>query len=641
MAGASRHRGGSGEPRARRRRRRRPTPRPGPPADVRLALVGRRGRARARERAEAGAQVAAAARRSRSCSHPARRRCGARGRARAGRAAASDGDERAFAAPARVWTTILGDVVRRGDAAAARGDVEAARVAARPRVPRRRRASRAPRPTRRSRSTSSRRARSRRGGCRAVRRRPPGHVRRPPPRVPRGRARRRRARLRRPRAECGALAWLLGDPAPRVSRAARPRPRQRLDRLRRARGGRARGRGSRRRSGAAERALEGFRAAPLSEEQLRRAGQLERFLRLVPIEYGRGVKDGRVALDFEIQEAITFRDGAAGAFRDLEPVLLAATPPPREARRRARRGSATHSRPRGAATRSRTRTSVRATTDEALVARSCELPTAWKEAAKTADFDVIAATLDRLAGRGGGRRMEAGRAARLEAYGVFELGPGAAAPRARAGAVPARSRGTSGTAPGDDDGLVQLLKRKARGGEEIAATRAALDEALGRAPRSGSAAGRSRVSVVTNSAIIVFREGLEAVLILAALMASLVGGQRRFRRPLLVGVGFALVASVVTWVVAQTVLGSLRRLGREARGRRLARRDRRAAADPQLVLPPRLLAGEPAGPPPPQETRPRRAGVGIFCRAGRSGSCRWASRASTARASRPCSSCRR
>jgi high-affinity iron transporter len=76
--------------------------------------------------------------------------------------------------------------------------------------------------------------------------------------------------------------------------------------------------------GAAERALEGFRAAPLSEEeQLRRAGQMERFLKLVPIEYGRGVKDGKVALDFEIQEAITFRDGAAGALADLVCILLA------------------------------------------------------------------------------------------------------------------------------------------------------------------------------------------------------------------------------------------------------------------------------------------------------------------------------
>ena len=74
-----------------------------------------------------------------------------------------------------------------------------------------------------------------------------------------------------------------------------------------------------------DRALAGFRAAPLSGAELaRRAGQLERFLQLVPIEYGRGVQDGRVTLEFEIQEAVTFRDGAAAAFHDVEPTLMAA-----------------------------------------------------------------------------------------------------------------------------------------------------------------------------------------------------------------------------------------------------------------------------------------------------------------------------
>jgi high-affinity iron transporter len=63
-----------------------------------------------------------------------------------------------------------------------------------------------------------------------------------------------------------------------------------------------------------ERALEGFRAAPLTQEDLaRRAGQLLRFLSLVPMEYGRGVSGGQVTHDIEIQEAITFQAGATSA----------------------------------------------------------------------------------------------------------------------------------------------------------------------------------------------------------------------------------------------------------------------------------------------------------------------------------------
>ena len=68
--------------------------------------------------------------------------------------------------------------------------------------------------------------------------------------------------------------------------------------------------------------LEGFTAAPFTaEEAARRAQQLLRFLALVPVEYGRGVKGTRVNLDFEIQEAAAFHSGASAAFADLRDQL--------------------------------------------------------------------------------------------------------------------------------------------------------------------------------------------------------------------------------------------------------------------------------------------------------------------------------
>ncbi len=303
-------------------------------------------------------------------------------------------------------------------------------------------------------------------------------------------------------------------------------------------------------------ALEGFRAAPLSDaEQLRRAGQLLRFTELVPIEYGRGVRDGRVVLDFEIQEAITFRDGAAAAFADLESILLRRDP---AATRQLKASLATLGDDLAAATRGdrvETPETVRATAQDALRLAGSVFPERWNEAAKTADFDVIAATLDRVqaaAAQGDWGRAEQ---ARLEAYGVFELGP---EQRLR-GIAPGTFQKVETLfwyGNGDADGLVQLIKRKATLAE-LEQTRLALDQALAEAEvRVGAGAG-SRASVITNSAIIVFREGLEAVLILAALMASMVGAQRGLRRPLMLGVVGALAASVVTWIVAQTVLGSL------------------------------------------------------------------------------------
>ena len=171
-------------------------------------------------------------------------------------------------------------------------------------------------------------------------------------------------------------------------------------------------------------ALEGFRAAPLIEdEQLRRAGQILRFLGLVPIEYERGVDGGRVTLDFEIQEAITFRDGAAQAFGDLEPALIARD---RTAAKEmeallARLGvalsaAAHHERVADPAI-------VRSTTDRVLDLADSIYPDEWKDAGSSADFDVISATLDRLEGAVAAGQYGDAEQARLEAYAFFEFGP--------------------------------------------------------------------------------------------------------------------------------------------------------------------------------------------------------------------------
>jgi high-affinity iron transporter len=307
-------------------------------------------------------------------------------------------------------------------------------------------------------------------------------------------------------------------------------------------------------------ALESFRAAPLTpDEVVRRAGQLDRFLRLVPIEYGRGVQDGRVTLEFEIQEAVTFRDGASAAFHDLEPNLAA-----RDAASTRRLGLALDQLGTALADAARgdavaDPATVSGTTDTALALISDLYPSEWKEATETADFDVISATLDRLEAAAAAGDWKRAEQARLEAYGVFELGP---EQRLR-GLAPSLFQEVEGYfwygAEGYD-GLVQLINHRSSAGE-LATTRAALDDALMRAEeRVGNGPG-SNVSVITNSALIVFREGLEAVLILAALMASLVGDKRRFRRPMMLGVGVAFLASVATWVVAQTLLTSLARYG--------------------------------------------------------------------------------
>ena len=65
----------------------------------------------------------------------------------------------------------------------------------------------------------------------------------------------------------------------------------------------------------------------------------------------------------------------------------------------------------------------------------------------------------------------------------------------------------------------------------------------------------SRTSAVVNSAVLVFREGLETILVLAAIMASFLGGNRAYRKPVALGSGVALLASVATWFVAVWFIG--------------------------------------------------------------------------------------
>jgi high-affinity iron transporter len=64
-------------------------------------------------------------------------------------------------------------------------------------------------------------------------------------------------------------------------------------------------------------------------------------------------------------------------------------------------------------------------------------------------------------------------------------------------------------------------------------------------------------AVVLDSALLVFREGLEAVLVLAAFTASFTGTRRALRRPVAGGAAVALLASVATWFVAIGVIGAL------------------------------------------------------------------------------------
>jgi high-affinity iron transporter len=57
--------------------------------------------------------------------------------------------------------------------------------------------------------------------------------------------------------------------------------------------------------------------------------------------------------------------------------------------------------------------------------------------------------------------------------------------------------------------------------------------------------------------VLVFREGLECILVLAAITASMTGARQTHRRPVAWGAGIAFAATLVTWLIAVRIVGSL------------------------------------------------------------------------------------
>ncbi len=70
-------------------------------------------------------------------------------------------------------------------------------------------------------------------------------------------------------------------------------------------------------------------------------------------------------------------------------------------------------------------------------------------------------------------------------------------------------------------------------------------------------AGISGTVATMNIGVLVFREGLECILVLAAITASMTGDQRSHRRPIAAGAGLAFLASLATWALAVMAIDRL------------------------------------------------------------------------------------
>ncbi len=62
-------------------------------------------------------------------------------------------------------------------------------------------------------------------------------------------------------------------------------------------------------------------------------------------------------------------------------------------------------------------------------------------------------------------------------------------------------------------------------------------------------------AAILNTALLVFREGLETILVLSAIMASLTGGNRSYRRLIGIGAGIGMFATLLLWFVSLAYAG--------------------------------------------------------------------------------------
>jgi len=305
--------------------------------------------------------------------------------------------------------------------------------------------------------------------------------------------------------------------------------------------------------------LDGFTAAPFTaEEQARRAAQLTRFLDLIPKEYEHGTKDGRITIPFEIQEATAFDDGVEQAFSDLKSDLVERDP------------AAVEQIEADLALLSKYVNEANEQTKVVELERVNEVhgrladqfeeifPDEWKESSDDADYDLVDISVDQMMAAISAGQKNLAEQARLAGYAFFEFGP---EPKLNAfdPQLVAEVEGLFWYGARGVPGLATLVSNGAPT-SEVRETTLELDEALKEA-REKTGEGVSDGTAITNAALIVFREGLEAILIIAAITASMIGTRAALRKPIYRGALLALPASLLGFLLAVALLGSLAAYG--------------------------------------------------------------------------------
>ncbi len=287
-------------------------------------------------------------------------------------------------------------------------------------------------------------------------------------------------------------------------------------------------------------------------EFARRSQLLYLFIDLVYIEYRDGVRNGQITIETEYREAITFRDQAEVFLAELYTRISAADPIAAE------RLVVLLQEMKQSLDQLDERQLVRSQVEEALTLTEQTLGEAVRDNSGEGIFNVVEALLNEMEQQVARGEYELAESSRIQAYALFDAGPELRL-MAFSPDLVARLDGLFWHGYQGQPGL-SLAVAQQRAPAEVAAIRDNLDAGLAEA-QTVLGSGAAPLAIITNSAVIVFREGLEAIVILAALMASMVGAYAAFRRSMLVGVLLASVATVITWWIAQRLMLAFSSLG--------------------------------------------------------------------------------
>ncbi|WP_280552948.1 FTR1 family iron permease [Halomonas sp. 25-S5] len=296
-------------------------------------------------------------------------------------------------------------------------------------------------------------------------------------------------------------------------------------------------------------ALANYAPVSLSDaERLRRARLLRRFLDLVWIEYQDGVRNGEISIPMEYHEALLFRGRAAMIFGDLRPTLAEAAPDAAERLADILSEMGTHMAAKGDPER------IRGLTNEALTLIDRTFGAETAQGGYELAIETLPAVLDEMLLMARSGDWEEAEMKRLEAYSWFDPDiEQRLIPRAPGQALRLEAHFWEGSAalPGlgqiiASEGPVDALA------DQVAAIEAGLGDARKRIETPLSALG-----ALVQSSGIILREGLEAVLILAALMGALRAEgvpSRAWRRPVIAGVALAVAGSFALWFAARQLI---------------------------------------------------------------------------------------